>query len=1541
MLDYSSPEETYRPELKSGSIAQPDPNYPGNLAGLQKQTPLEPHESGGLDTPELPEIPIIEIPESDIDDPGTDRRFEEGFGDENSNSEFDVGYSKSDPITGDYNTYDETEGSGVGIPDPNDFSQAIDLDVLDELTHVTGDIDFTNPNDLYRFQLTAEQLVSLYLYGLEGDADLFLMHDRNENQEFDEGELIDYSFRYGSFAESIERSLEAGTYYLRVAYYRGDTDYHLQLNATDLAGDDIAGNRLDTALDLGKLDSPRTVREFVGNSDAEDYYRIQLDRDRNIGLRVGNLTADVDVEIITEDGTVVAGSYNWDNSDEQFDCALAAGTYFVRVAQYEGSTHYDLSLSDIPLDPAGNDFDSALNVGILNSSTYYSGIVNNLDVYDYYRFDLTQTTDVRLGLQPFHGNPNLELIRDANGDGIFENSESISASINWGTAEEVVEMTLEAGTYYARVVDDLYSFNHFWCFEERPPSDYTLHLEATAFDRPGDRPETARNLGTTPDGILYEGFIGHGNERDVYRFEVDETTDFDFAVREVNTAMRVSLTWDSNGDGAIDELDESRSRSCYEADSIALEQVLEAGTYYLTVESEGGNSDYILSSFATPVTESDLAGNTLVEAADLGVLSDPIAIADNVGVADGDDWYRFHLDREGEVEMWLYDLDEDVDIELSRDRNGNGAIEPEEIRSGSYRSSGVESIRESLEAGTYAVRVLSFDGEDSDYQLLLTRRDRVSAVEAGNSLETSADLGLLEETVTLQPSNSNDGEGDYYRFEVDTYSQFNIFASRSDDFTTVCLLGEDGETILTRSGFKVVSCDRYLEPGTYFLRVDSSKPNPDSDSLLVLSAEPIEQNDSVGNTLTTALGMGNLGESWQVLNEQVGGFDSSDIYRFTVEGDRNFSALWDATNGGGSLQLIRDENHNGVIDEGEILTNSRYYDSGKSIDRLLSEGTYFIQVGGGSQISDYRLNLRTTAAIVPELVEFPELAIELPPDEAGNTPETARDLAQLGEFISVSDGVSSLNDPDDYYSFEVTENGELTLLVSDFSQELTLELSDGEETRVFSIDDWNYFSWRNFQGRNFQGRNFQEIDEFLRAGSYTLCVTVPEDTPATPYRLSFSFEAIADTAGDTMATARDLGSLDSAVLLEEFIGNFDAADAYRFDVTGNHPVSIAFEGLADYADVELGRDGNGNGAIDEDEILELTDEIDYRGLEWQFDNLEAGTYVVQVRHVEDRSWYSNHYQISLRPDSYSIKTGYGQVKANAALGLSPSEDNASGKNLWGIDRVEAPEAWNHGYRGDGVVVAVVDTGVDWHHEDLADNIWTNADEIADNGIDDDGNGFIDDVRGWDFVNEDNDPLDLHGHGTHVSGTIAALDNGFGVTGVAPHATIMPVQVLNAGGSGTYRDVADGVRYAAANGADVINLSLGGGYSSDLEVAIRSAVAQGVVVVMSAGNSGASSPGYPAQGAIDRGMAVGAYDSDRQMAWFSNCAGFNCDYVMAPGVDVYSTLPNHRYGSYSGTSMAAPHVSGVAALVRQANPNATVEEIETAIVRSGDRHAVMD
>ena len=413
-------------------------------------------------------------------------------------------------------------------------------------------------------------------------------------------------------------------------------------------------------------------------------------------------------------------------------------------------------------------------------------------------------------------------------------------------------------------------------------------------------------------------------------------------------------------------------------------------------------------------------------------------------------------------------------------------------------------------------------------------------------------------------------------------------------------------------------------------------------------------------------------------------------------------------------------------------------------------------------------------------------------------------------------------------------------------------------------------------------------------------------------------------AGSSIRTALDLGTVNSSAAVRGSVNFADRVDVFRFDVTRSGAVDINVTGLSRNVDLVFA-----------DESGALIETSRNRGSlnESISADLDAGTYFVGI---QTRSFRGSSYELGIdvqlvQPEIDPRELDPDELDLLTSL---PDVQYFGGSREWNINAVNAPEAWAAGFSGEGITVAVVDTGIDLDHPDLVSNLYVNAGEIAGNGIDDDGNGFVDDVHGYDFASGDADPNDVGGHGTHVAGTIAAGLNGFGATGVAPDATILPVRVLGDNGSGSTNAVAAGIRYAAEQGADIINLSLGGGFSRVIQSAIDYAQDLGSFIVAAAGNEGASAPGFPARfsSIYDNVLSVGAHNSSNQLAGFSNDVGSSGSVqIDAPGVGVFSTYVGGRYATLSGTSMAAPHVAGVAALALSANPNLTPAQLRDLLV----------
>jgi subtilisin family serine protease len=313
-----------------------------------------------------------------------------------------------------------------------------------------------------------------------------------------------------------------------------------------------------------------------------------------------------------------------------------------------------------------------------------------------------------------------------------------------------------------------------------------------------------------------------------------------------------------------------------------------------------------------------------------------------------------------------------------------------------------------------------------------------------------------------------------------------------------------------------------------------------------------------------------------------------------------------------------------------------------------------------------------------------------------------------------------------------------------------------------------------------------------------------------------------------------------------------------------------------------------------------------------------------------------------------------QLKALSVPQIIPNDPYFT--ELWGLHNtgqsggtpdadIDAPEAWSIGTGSSNIIVAIIDTGVDYIHPDLAPNMWVNTAELSGSpGVDDDGNGYIDDIYGYDFYNEDGDPMDDNYHGTHVAGTIGAVgNNGQGVAGVCWNVKIMALKFLDSGGSGYTADAIECIQYAILMGAKLSSNSWGGGaYSQALKDAIDAAGSANQLFIVAAGNNSSNNdttPFYPASYTSDNIIAVLATDRYDNMSSFSNYGLTSVD-IGAPGSDILSCQPGSNYQYLSGTSMATPHVSGAAALIWSFCPSMPYQQVKDILLQTADKIPAM-
>ncbi|HMO02744.1 MAG TPA: S8 family peptidase [Oligoflexia bacterium] len=299
-----------------------------------------------------------------------------------------------------------------------------------------------------------------------------------------------------------------------------------------------------------------------------------------------------------------------------------------------------------------------------------------------------------------------------------------------------------------------------------------------------------------------------------------------------------------------------------------------------------------------------------------------------------------------------------------------------------------------------------------------------------------------------------------------------------------------------------------------------------------------------------------------------------------------------------------------------------------------------------------------------------------------------------------------------------------------------------------------------------------------------------------------------------------------------------------------------------------------------------------------------------------------------------------------AVHLSKTPNDPKFAAMPALPQIQAPAAWDFVTGSSDLVVAVIDTGVDYNHPDLKDNIWINETELTGiTGVDNDDNGYIGDIHGYNFSYNNGDPIDDNGHGTHVAGTIGAKgENGIGVVGINWNVKIMPLKFLDSFGSGALSDAVRALEYVAEmkrRGVNIVatnNSWGGGGFNQSLYDAIGGLNNLGVTFVAAAGNASSNndqSPSYPASYNLPNVVSVAAVNVNDQLAGFSNYGG-NSVHIAAPGVSILSTLPGGGYGTLSGTSMAAPHVTGALALLSSLVPSLSPAESIARLQQTADQ-----
>jgi Beta-propeller repeat/Bacterial pre-peptidase C-terminal domain len=968
----------------------------------------------------------------------------------------------------------------------NTLGQARQITLNSTISTYTDWVGSSDTNDFYRFNLNGASSFNLTLNGLSADADVELIRDINNNGVIDSGEVIARSTAGGASAESIIRTLEAGTFYLRVyPYGNANTNYNLNVSATPSTIPlDFAGNNLGNARQITLNPTTSTYTDWVGSVDTNDFYRFNLGLSSSFNLTLNGLSADADVELIrdinnngiVDSGEVIARSTAGGASAESIIRTLEAGTFYLRVYPYgNANTSYNLNVSAtpraIPLDFAGNNLGNARQITLNSTGSTYTDWVGSVDTDDYYRFTLNTNSSLNLAVNGLTENADVQLIRDANNNGVVDSGEIIISSTASGANVESIISTLDAGTYYVRVYPN-----------GSANTNYNLNVSATPVDYAGNTLSSARQITLNPTTSTYTDWVGSADTNDFYRFNLGLNSSLNLAVNGLTENADVQLIRDANNNGVVDSGEVIISSTASGANPESIISTLDAGTYYVRVYPNGSaNTNYNLNISATPV---DYAGNTLSSARQITLNPTTSTYTDWVGSADNNDFYSFNLGLNSSLNLTVNGLTENADVQLIRDANNNGVVDSGEVIISSTASgANVESIISTLDAGTYYVRVYPNGNANTNYNL------NISATPldyAGNTLNNARQITLNSSGSIYTDWVGSVDIDDYYRFSLDVTSSFNLALNGLFANADVQLIRDtnnngvvdsgDVITSSTASGANPESIISTLDAGTYYVRI---YPNGSVNTSynLNISATPV---DYAGNTLNNARQI-TLNTTTDTYADWVGLSDTNDFYRFSVGFTSKLNLVLNGLSGNADVELIRDINNNGIVDIGEVIQRSTASGiTAESINSILDTGTYYIRVNpDGGANTGYKLNVSA-----------------IPEDYAGNNLSNARQITLNSTGSTYTDWVG-IADTDDYYRFTLDTNSTFNLAVNGLTENADVQLI--RDTNNNGVVD----SGEIIISSTASGANVESIISTLDAGTYYVRV-YPNGSANTNYNLNVS-----------------------------------------------------------------------------------------------------------------------------------------------------------------------------------------------------------------------------------------------------------------------------------------------------------------------------------------------------------------------------------------------------------------------------------------------------
>jgi hypothetical protein len=474
---------------------------------------------------------------------------------------------------------------------------------------------------------------------------------------------------------------------------------------------DSAGNTLAAARNLGTISASKHVSESVGARDTRDYFKLHLASAGVLNLSLtGNSTA-VSLKLLSARGSGIATAAGKGTTTRTLHRTLAAGTYFVLVAQSSGTENYTLTLSSAGgggggADGAGNTLATARNIGSAIPAKTFNDFVGPNDAADIYKLSLAQGGDVSIDMTNLHDDADVHLAQDSNGDGRIEDSEIIGRSENSDTSNEHIGQSLDAGTYYILVIPG----------GSTNATTYTLTVAATPQDTVGDDISDAQDVGELSDAQTFTDSVGGSSDpADFYQFTLSQQSDVSIALTGLKADADIQLIQDTNGDGQVDDteiIDQSENAGTA---SEQINHTLDAGTYFVNVApGAGAATAYILTMSAAPVEAGGGGGGDQV-VTDLGEVDGTTQVNDLVA-AGSENVYTFSVPSSGRLVLALTDLSDDANLLLYRDPNGNGGLgQAQPLAKSQQAGTHSELIEINVPAGQYAIHVVG--GNDVGYTL--------------------------------------------------------------------------------------------------------------------------------------------------------------------------------------------------------------------------------------------------------------------------------------------------------------------------------------------------------------------------------------------------------------------------------------------------------------------------------------------------------------------------------------------------------------------------------------------------------------------------------------------------------------------------------------------------------------------------------------------------------------------------------------------------------------------------------------------------------